>query len=234
MSSPKHPAKFSDPIVATLDRLVRAEAKRRRADGESGFLKLLDPFAGTGKISKLHRPGHVEVVGVEIEPEWAAMCDLTICADSIAWMRARARRGGSGRFSVIATSPTYGNRFADSHDPKDPSVRHGYKFDLGRMPSDGSSSTLPWGPRYWSFHAEAYRAMLAVLEPGGLALLNVSNFYRQKALVNAVEWHIGAAFGAGFEWGGPVRWVETRRHTHGANRERDSAEAVLSFRKAAA
>lgn len=225
----KHPAKFSDPIVSTLDRLVRAEAKRLGRP-----VRVLDPFAGTGRIHRLARPGVVTTVGVEIEPEWSSMHPDTICADSIAWMAERARRGGSGRFDIIATSPCYGNRFADHHEARDGSTRHGYRFALGRMPTEGSASVMPWGPRYWAFHSEAYRAMRSVLVADGLLLLNVSDFQRGKVDVHAVEWHHGAAYGAGFTQGGRPRWIETRRHRHGENHDaRATHEAILYLRRAA-
>lgn len=226
-----HPAKFSDPIIQSLDRLLRARAKQLKAQGQSGYLRVLDPFAGTAKIMRLHRPGHVEITCVEIEEEWAAHDERTICAESIEWMRQRARRGGSGRFDVIATSGTYGNRFADCHDPKDGSKRYGYKFSLGRMPTEGSSAVMPWGPRYWGFTAEAYRAMFALLVPGGRFYNNVSDFPKGGHMIHAVEWHQGACYGAGFVQVAQPRWITTRRMTHGANPERAAAEAILIMGK---
>ena len=224
----RHPAKFSEPIMASLDRLVRAEVSRLGRP-----IRVLDPFAGTGRVHRLARAGAVTTVGVEIEPEWAGLHPHTVCADCIAWMLARARRGGSGRFDLIVTSPCYGNRFSDCHEAKDGSRRRSYRHDLDRMPTDGSAGVLPWGPRYWSFHAEAYRAMHAILVPGGRALVNVSDFYRNETLVHAVEWHQGAMYGAGFVQAGRPRWIATSRMTEGANRQRAEAEAILVMERAA-
>jgi hypothetical protein len=219
---PRHPAKYSEPIIASLARLIGTYANHAGRP-----VKVLDPFAGTGRIHRLASP-RIRTVGVEIEPEWASMHPDTICADSIAWMRARASRGGSGRFDVVATSPCYGNRFADHHNAQDGSSRRSYAHDLGRMPTDGAASVLPWGPRYWDFHAIAYRAIHSIVIPGGRFLLNVSDFVSKGELIHAVEWHFGAAAGAGFTMVGRPRWIETRRHGHGANRDaRATAEAIL-------
>lgn len=230
MTAPRHPAKFSPPIVAALERIVRGHASEL---GHS--VSVLDPFAGTGRIHQLARArGVARTVGIEIEAEWAGMHPDTICADSITWMRDRAQRGGSGRFDVVATSPCYGNRFSDHHAAKDPSSRRSYAHDLGRMPSEGSASVMPWGPRFWSFTAGSYRAIHSVLTPGGLFVLNVSDFQRHGELVHAVEWHHGAAYGAGFEQAKPVRWIQTQRLGHGANRDaRAPSEAILILRRPA-
>lgn len=231
MTAPKHPAKFSDPIIDSLRSLVCATSRDLGRP-----VTVLDPFAGTGRVHRLARDTRcvARTVGVEIEREWAEVHPDTIVADSILWMRARARRGGSGRFDVIATSPCYGNRFSDSHNAQDGSTRRSYTHDLGRALSPGSSGAMPWGPRYWQFHADAYRAMHAVLVPGGRFLLNVSDFHRQGEEVHAVEWHLGAAYGAGFVQVGRARWIETRRlrgHGSEATAARAPAEAILVLGK---
>lgn len=222
-----HPAPFSEPIVKRLDRLVRAEAKR------VGFLEVLDPFAGVGRIHRMHRPGYVETTGIEIEAEWADVHELTIHGDLFDVVK---RWRGRRKFDVIATSPTYGNRFSDHHTPKDASRRHGYAHDLGRMPTSGSSGVLPWGPRYWQFHADAYRALLSVTKPGGLGLFNVSDFVRHKEIVPAVQWHLGALYGAGWAMETNERpvLIATRRMRHGANHDaRVGHEVILRVRRPA-
>ena len=221
---PKHPAKFSDPVLDALGRLVNAEqrALARR-------VLVLDPFAGVGRIHNLRRPGKVETLGTEIEAEWAACHSSTLHADALVWMAQTPPL-----FDIVATSPTYGNRMADHHDARDGSRRHSYRHDLGRMPTGGSSSVMAWGPTYWAFHAEAYRAMYDVLAPGGLLLLNVSDFYRRKAVVPAVEWHRGACMGAGFDQAGRDVPVITKR-LRGVGAEATAAradhEVILRLRK---
>jgi tRNA G10 N-methylase Trm11 len=87
-----------------------------------GYERVLDPFAGTGRIHELEN----WTVGVEIEPEWATMRDGTIVANALNLPFRDAS------FDAVVTSPTYGNRLADHHDARDSSRRHSYKHDLGR------------------------------------------------------------------------------------------------------
>lgn len=87
-----HPAKFTDVILATIaDQLY----------GVTG--RVLDPFAGTGRIHRLARPD-LETVGVEIEPEWAAQHPNTVVGDAL------HLPFPDESFDAICTSPTYGNR----------------------------------------------------------------------------------------------------------------------------
>lgn len=93
-----HPAKFSPEILEVLDRWI-----------EPGW-RVLDPFAGTGLI---HTLDQAETWGAEIEPEWATMHPRTIVGDALKLPFADAS------FDAIATSPTYGNRMADSHNAQE-------------------------------------------------------------------------------------------------------------------
>jgi hypothetical protein len=231
--NPKHPAKFSEPILNALDRLVRAEARNLRAADNGryhdGPLELLDPFAGVGRIHQLHRPGKVHTYGVEIEAPWAACHSRTECADAIEYL---SRPPYWQRFHVIATSGTYGNRYSDHHDARDGSTRRSYRHTLGQELQPNNSGRLPWGRQYKAFHAEAYRLMHRALRPGGLLLLNVSNFVRHQVEVPAVAWHEGALWGAEFEEAGRPYPVETRRDRFGQNHEaRADHEVILRFRK---
>lgn len=230
MTVVSHPAPYSDPIVDKLRRLIDTERKKLTP----AYVEVLDPFAGIGRIHQLHRPGSVETTGLEIEPEWAATHERTVQGNVFAMPR-RWRR----RFRIVATSPTYGNRMADHHTPSpaDTSTRYGYAYQLGRQPDPESSATLPWGPRYWAFHAGAYAKIFEVLEPEGLFLLNVSNFIKDGEEVHAAMWHLGAAYGAGFEMRSaerPLR-VVTKRMKNGANHAaRVDGEVIIRLRRPAA
>jgi hypothetical protein len=225
----KHPAKFSVPILDVLDALVRREQRRlgRR-------ITVFDPFAGVGRVHRLKGP-RVDTYGMEIEPEWAACHSATTCGDSLRYMHQTTQR-----FDVVVTSPCYGNRLADHHDAQDGSTRRSYTHDLGRAPTEGSSATLPWGPRYWAFHAHAWRLVPNILRPadpeadddGGLFILNVSDFVSRKQLVHAAEWHDGACWAAGFVRSTrDRRSIETRRLRVGQNYEARAAyETVLTYR----
>jgi hypothetical protein len=243
----KHPAKFSDPILPVLRRLVEKELTRCRHEDQVRGITVVDPFAGVGRIHRLAREPRgpkgtwIDTLGVEIEQEWAACHRNTICADAMVWLdnlrdQQVLQPASTRSVDMWVTSPTYGNRMADHHDAQDGSTRHGYRFYLGRMPTEGSSAVMPWGPDYWEFHAEAYRRMLAVSRGGAPLVLNVSNFPKGKTMVDAVEWHRGAAIGAGWlvDRGTRVVRIETDRLRHGENwQDRATHEVVMSFRKGA-
>lgn len=237
----KHPAKFSDPILDVLDRLVQKEARRRRAAGAAS-LTVVDPFAGVGRIHRLARPPRngfeLRTLGLEIEEPWAACHRDTLWTDAIDWLAwvIAGELHNRPLVQMYVTSPTYGNRYSDHHDAQDGSVRHSYTHYLGRQPTKGSSAVMPWGPDYWEFTALAYRMMLAAAEPDAPFVLNVSDFVRGRELVPAAAWHLGAAIGAGWlpDRRTRTRLIPTARHRHGANHEaRAPFEVVYSFRKAA-
>ena len=91
MTKIKHPAKYTDVLLPIFEEML------------NGCNKVLDPFAGTGKIHSLP----FETVGVEIEPEWAQMSNNTIVGDATDLQFANCE------FDAICTSPTYGNRMAE-------------------------------------------------------------------------------------------------------------------------
>jgi hypothetical protein len=236
----KHPAKFSDPIVDQLRRIVDKEQKRL-----GRAITVLDPFAGVGRIHLL-ASSNIATTGVEIEPEWASCQGHTIPADCRRFLSEHPYRawvdgvitpghpppsGVHNGWDVVATSPCYGNRFADSHDARDGSTRRSYTHDLGRKPSEGSSATLHWGTAYKEFHADVYALIWKVLRPGGLFVLNVSDIVRQRTLLPTSWWHEGAAMGAGFELvpRGTVR-VPTKRMRYGENHGHDEVETGQATR----
>lgn len=236
--NPKHPAPFSSTILPVLQ--CELVAEQRHVGRE---IRVLDPFAGVGRIHRLARDGKIVTVGVEIEAEWAACHERTVCADSLVWMRtigAAVADGAVEPFDVVCSSVSYGNRMADHHEAKDGSTRRSYRHDLGRPLSPNNSGGLHFGPAYFRFHAEAYRLIRGVLrvpfdhgpdsDIGGLFLLNVSDFIRAKAIVPAVSWHRGAVYGAGFYEQKPARLVETARMTYGANTDRAPSEVVMRLR----
>jgi hypothetical protein len=243
--NPKHPAKFSEPILDRLRTLVIAERRRVVGRVHPGPLTVLDPFAGVGRVHLL-AGRNIVTTGVECEEEWAACHPDTIHADAFDWLVAhsgyRTTGGMAGNgdwqlwdpYDVIVTSPTYGNRFSDHHNAQDGSTRRSYTHDIGHDLHPNNSGRLPWGPKYWAFHARAYQLMYRVLPPGGLLLLNVSDFYRRDELVAATEWHRGAAMGVGFIHGGRDWRINTARlNGHGAEgtARRAKYETILQLRR---
>lgn len=110
MTTPRtsHPAKFPQYILARIALYVRAESRRLGRP-----VRVLDPFAGVGRIHNLPKR-YAETVGVELEAEWAACRSRTIVGNAT-----KLPRKWTETFDVVATSPCYGNRLADHHDAKD-------------------------------------------------------------------------------------------------------------------
>lgn len=169
-------------------------------DGKLEVTSILDPFAGIGGIHAL-RSMWVQTFGVELEPEWASVSPWTRPGDAFKYLKMCRRE--NYLFDIIATSPTYGNRFADSHNAADPSVRRSYTHDLRAMTGDNSrklhkknSGTLYWGKEYREFHARAYD-LFAYVAP--MVWLNVSDFIKGGEVVRAAEWHKKALEEAGYK-----------------------------------
>lgn len=212
----RHPAKFSDPILDALAPIV---------SGLPG--PILDPFAGTGRI---HELGRDDTIGVEIEPEWAALHERTEVGNAL------RLRFGDGEIGSIVTSPTYGNRMADNYDGRDGTTRYTYRLDLGRPLSPDNSGGLQWGEKYREFHRRAWREAFRVIRPEGRLVLNVSDHVRKGAVVPVTLWHVETVLAIGFE-STPGGWlsIETKRNGNGANRDaRVPYESIIVFEKPAA
>jgi tRNA G10 N-methylase Trm11 len=164
-----------------------------------------------------------ETTGIELEPEWAELSDFTKQGDAL---KTGFRKG---TFDAVATSPTYGNRLADSYDASDPDRRHSYHFDLGREPSEGSSAVMQWGDEYRDFHAKAWREVARVLKSNGRFVLNIKDHIRDGLWQDVAAWHVNTIMALGFELAA-IRPVGTRGVPSGSNAEvRSEAELVLAF-----
>lgn len=217
-----HPAKFSEPILATLNAILGREAESREQR-----LKVLDPFAGIGSIHALDRNSVYRTVGVELEPEWAMQHPRNVVGDATHLSFA------DNTFDAVVTSPCYGNRMADTYDGRDGSKRVTYRIHLGRMPTEGSAATMQWGEDYQRLHHAAWREAMRVVRPGGLLVVNVSDHIRGGQRVKVSEWH-----GNTIEWMGWVieDWmtVDTRRMRMGSDNSRDlrvTGEEIIVARK---
>lgn len=205
----KHPAKFSDPILERIGDLL---------DYHGWPHRVLDPFAGTGRVHDLgvdpdfDLPWRPQTVGVEIEPEWASLHAGTIVADTLALPFADAT------FDGMVTSPCYGNRLADAHNAQDGSIRHSYTHDIGRKLHPNNSGQFQWGPKYWEFHDAAWSECLRVLGPDALVIVNVSNHIRGGVEQLVTEWHLQWFLAHNCRILDLDR-VCTQRLRHGANRE---------------
>jgi ParB-like chromosome segregation protein Spo0J/SAM-dependent methyltransferase len=205
-----HPARFSWGLMPWFVVAVPREE----------YPRVLDPFAGTGRIHELPN----ETVGIEIEPEWAAMHPDTQVGNAL------DLPFGDESFDAVVTSPTYGNRFADSHNAKDGSVRRSYTHDLGRKLSDGSSGAMQWGGKYRDFHVLAWEEVWRVLRPGGRFVLNVKDHDRQFTRQCVTAWHVTTIMGLGFE----LRWfdqIDTGGLRQGENADERYPEQIIVFDK---
>lgn len=165
-----HPARYPNALIPILATAVPVDQ----------FPKVLDPFAGTGRIHQLPN----ETVGIEIEPEWAALHDDTICGSAL------ALPFDSDSFDAIVTSPTYGNRLADAGYSATPDRRHSYTFDLGRKLSDENSGGMYWGARYRTFHEEAWDEANRVLRSKGRFVLNIKDHIKLHERQFVTGWHV--------------------------------------------
>jgi DNA modification methylase len=198
---------------------------------------ILDPFAGIGKVHQLASHS-LRVVGVEIEPEWAAAHQNTICGNAL------ALPFEDESFDGVVTSPVYGNRMSDSHNAKDDSLRRSYTHDLRRTTGDSERKLHPdnagtlyaWNKEYWRFHVRAWAEVRRVLKPGAPFLLNVSDFYRTtsrhgRKRLPVVHTHTRVCRELGFTLAQAYP-IETPRMRYGQNHEsRAPFEYVLHFKR---
>lgn len=218
-----HPARFSDAILARIAEVV--DALPRRSDRP---LRLLDPFAGTGRVHELRDrcTAAVETIGVELEPEWAQLSPYTIIGSALALPFT------GSTFDVVATSPCYGNRLADHHNASDPHLRRSYRHDLGRPLSDGNAGAMQWGDEYRTFHVAAWGEALRVLRPGGTLVVNVKDHVRRGEVQPVTAWHLAVLVDLGMVHDAEASVAVATRHLRqGANRGRAGDEQVLVFRK---
>lgn len=204
-----HPARYSDALLPVFAGLLK------------GYDRVLDPFAGTGRIHELPN----ETVGVEIEPEWAAMQPGTVVGDAL------ALPFPADVFDAICTSPTYGNRLADHHNASDPELRRSYTHDLGRTLDDNNSGAMQWGNEYRAFHLKAWSEAVRVLRPGGRFVLNIKDHIRDGERQPVSAWHAGVFMDLGLKFIDciPVVTSHLRQGANGAARV--DAELVWVFDK---
>jgi tRNA G10 N-methylase Trm11 len=194
---------------------------------DSGPL-ILDPFAGTGRIHDLRavlRPEPYETVGVEIEPEYAAMHPATIVGD------AQTLPFAGATFDAIVTSSTYGNRLADDYDAADPESRRSYRFDLGRPLSPANTGQWYfWQPAYKTMHERAWSEAVRVLKPGGLFVLNTSDCTHNGRRQHVSAWHWEVLRSHGLTVLQHVA-IAKRGMRLGANRDERWPEDIIVFRR---
>lgn len=230
MTDVRHPAPWNRTALAA------AGNRMRQIFGDDACpIQVLDPFAGIGRIHELPA-GQFSTVGGELEPEWANLSDGTIVADALDFP------APDDEYDAVVTSPTWGNRMADHHEARDAckacdgtgvadmldrvpcpkckggglSHRNTYRHALGRMPTDGASSIMQFGPQYRRFHRDWIVEAIRLVHPGGLIIVNVANHLRKGVEVDVVGWWLGALVGEGL-YVRAVDWIPAAKMRVGAN-----------------
>lgn len=203
-----HPAKWSQAVLDAIGDVCF----ELLPDGAAIF----DPFAGEG-VPRLAEAIGQPVTGIELEPEWAekggdttivgnalalpfdpASMDAMITSPAYANRMADSHdakddcKACNGR-GFVAHAPSDGPRPVEkcrACDGRGLSKRNTYRHALGRMPTEGSSTTMQWGEPYRQLHEKAWREAARVLKPGGLVILNVSNHIRGGREKHVAEWHL--------------------------------------------
>jgi SAM-dependent methyltransferase len=191
-----HPARYTQSILTMIRLLL--ECHVGSGDFGVGKPRVLDQFAGTGRIHDLNRASDRlhddgwDIIGVELEPEWAGLHPDTIVGNALHLPFEDAS------FDAIVTSPCYGNRLADHHHASDPESRRSYTHDLGRDLSPDNAGALQWGPEYREFHEQAWKEAARVLNPGGCFVLNIKDHTRDGLRQFVAGWHVTTLCRLGF------------------------------------
>lgn len=204
----RHPAKYSDELLPILQSAL------------TGHTRVLDPFAGTGKLRTIRPDASL----LEIEPEWAALSGATVGdALAIPWQ--------DGYFDAVCCSPCYANRMADHHEARDASRRNTYRHALGRPLHPNNSGQMQWGSAYRQFHYQAWQEVRRVLRSGGRFILNISDHIRKGKVVKVARFHRLLCLRMGFGLVDAYE-VKTKRQRYGQNGDkRVTSELVFVFEK---
>ena len=186
---------------------VILDEARRILQNEGDLHRILDPYAGEGRVHVL-RP-EFETWGIELEPEWAHRNEVgerwTKAGNCLDWRRMYRKK-----FDAIFTSPTWANRMGDSHDAKDDSKRNTYTHRLGRKLTEGNTGEMNWGPKYRITSIAHWVSLMDAVRPGGALLLDMGDHLATKYAkryeggkaqirVRVTDWHAEVLQGLGWE-----------------------------------
>lgn len=213
-ANPAHPAKYTDALLLTMAKMLKG--KRR----------ILDPFGGTGKVFLLEHwlGAGVEIESVELEPEFAAINPRTRVGNALhlPWV--------DSYFDAVCTSPTYGNRMADTtFSSSVGNTWQTYTCKIGRKLHPDNSGAMDWGDKYRTFHIAAWTEARRVLQVGGVFVLNIKNHIRGGVVQPVTEWHVDTLQALGFRMLQHER-INTPSMRYGRNSDkRVEYESVVLF-----
>lgn len=213
----KHPAVYSDQFLSIFYKYIK--------DTSSVF----DPFAGTGKIGFLKSIGYNGVIICnDLEPEYSAINSYNVDI----WLHEDAEFVKPKEvIDAIVTSPTYGNRMADSHNAKDASKRITYTHQLGRKLTEGNTGSMQWGEKYKNKHLACYKNFYDLLRDRGVFVLNISDHIRSGKIIPVSQWHFDTLISIGFEHIETLK-IPVKRMRYGQNSNlRIETENIMIFIK---
>mgnify|MGYP000212145934 CR=1 FL=1 len=208
----RHPARYSVALLPVMAQYLQPH------------WRVLDPFGGVGGLAKLAHTGTRIVIGeLEFPIIQQAAGKRRVNANAVALPFA------DDSFDAIATSPTYGNRMADTYT--DDSRRNTYTAAFGFALHPQNSGAIQWGPRYRILHRTAWDEAARVLKPRGLFVLNISNHIRDGREINVAAWHCETLKSLGLHLQ-TTHTIPTPRNRYGANGEkRAPCEYIFVFQK---
>jgi hypothetical protein len=187
--------------------------------------RVLDPFAGSNRIHELGETLFARTtVGVELEPEWAGGHPRTIHGD------AAALPFPGASFDAVATSPSYGNRYADQ-SVRPEATTFSYAHALGRRCSPGSGAALQWGPAYRDLHRRCVVEMVRVVRPGALVLVNMKDHVRGGRRQHVVDWWVDVLQAEGLELVDRVEIGATRGNGFVLHPSSDNEVVIVAERR---
>ena len=217
-----HPAKFNNSFIPIFADLLKEKKN------------VLDPFGGTGKIAQIKNFGFQGIVYCnEIEPEWVNSSQeqvdfWTVCdAEQLSMY-------DDNFFESICTSPTYGNRMADTFKlPAKESKRKyiTYMHMLGRKLNHNNTGSMQWGDNYKKKHVKIYQELFRILKLNGIFVLNIANHIRNGKEIEVSEWTKNTLINLNFELINEMK-IPTKKMKFGANRNlRVPYEYIFVFQK---
>jgi tRNA G10 N-methylase Trm11 len=183
----RHPAKYTNSFLPIFAEILK------------GKRKIIDPMAGTGKIGKIKEFGFEGIVYAnDLEFEWIVQAKDNNC-DVFSLFDAADLKYRDKEFDGICTSPTYGNRMADSHEAKDESKRNTYTHSIGRKLHEENTGKMQWGEKYRNKHKDIYKEFYRILEDEGIFILNIKDHIRKGEVIGVSEFHKELITSIGFK-----------------------------------